>query len=250
MGRKSGRAGNRTGVLSRVRHESVRRAFRTGGTTIRMKRLLLLMAAPALLAAGCAAHDTTSSSAATAGSAPASTAPAGGSGAGDAPGTPSASASASPGRTTANPTPAGTPRCHTKDLTVRTGDGDGAAGTQYLALVFTNTSGHACTLYGYPGVSWVAGDDGHQVGDPFTRDGSAKKVTVKLAPGKAAHATIATHDVGFYDAAECKPVAVRGLRIYPPDETNSIFVALGTKACSAKAVNVGRVQPITTGTTS
>ena len=129
---------------------------------------------------------------------------------------------------------------------MRMGEGEGAAGTDYETLVFTNTSGHTCTLYGYPGVSWVAGDDGHQVGDAFTRDSAVTKPKVTLARGRAGYATLALHDVGLFPAAKCKPAAVRGLRVYPPDETKSIFVALPSKACTAKGVNVGRVGTIST----
>jgi len=43
--------------------------------------------------------------------------------------------------------------------------GDGAAGSVYYTLQFTNLSGHACTLRGYPGVSAVS-LSGHQLGAP------------------------------------------------------------------------------------
>jgi len=97
-------------------------------------------------------------------------------------------------------------------------------------------------------VSWVAGNDGHQVNVPFARTDAAKS-TITLAAGAVAHATLATHDVGFFDAAQCKPVGVRGFRIYPPDETKSVFVALATKACSANGVNKGTVSPVAKGAT-
>src|SRR5215471_14351236 len=109
-----------------------------------MKRLLALAAAPLLFAAGCsstggpletapttapAAAPGDSPSAATGDSPSAATgagssASAGGSatGAGSGAGTRSGSASAKP---------AGTPRCHTGDLKVSLGAGDGAAGTTY-----------------------------------------------------------------------------------------------------------------------
>jgi hypothetical protein len=37
-----------------------------------------------------------------------------------------------------------------------------------------------------------------------------------------------------YDPADCAPVPVRGLRVYPPGDTASLFVPLEGTACSAK----------------
>jgi hypothetical protein len=207
-----------------------------------MKRLLVLLAAPLLFAAGCSSSSGTPTAAPT--TAPTSTAPGVG-GTGAAPATSTGNDTGAGGG--ASPTKqASTPRCHAGDLKVSLGAGDGAAGTTYTPLIFKNVSGHTCTLYGFPGVSWVAGNDGHQVNVPFARTDAAKS-TITLAAGAVGHATLATHDVGFFDAAQCKPVGVRGFRVYPPDETKSIFVALATKACSASGVNKGTVSPIAKG---
>jgi hypothetical protein len=140
-----------------------------------------------------------------------------------------------------------TSRCRTGDLKLTAGEGEGAAGTEYQALVFTNTSNRTCTLYGYPGVSWVAGDQGTQVGDPFQRGGTHRKVTITLKPGRAAHANLQLPNAANYDAATCKPVSVRGLRVYPPDETAAVFVRLPSQQCSAKGVNVDTVWAISAG---
>ncbi|MGC3906666.1 DUF4232 domain-containing protein, partial [Corynebacterium variabile] len=48
-------------------------------------------------------------------------------------------------------------RCHTSDLDVSVGDPDGAAGSVYRQLIFTNSSDSDCRISGYPGVSLVAG---------------------------------------------------------------------------------------------
>ena len=219
-----------------------------------MKSLLVLLAAPLLFAAGCSSSSGTPAAAPTTGATSAgatSTAPAVES---TGPATePSGVSATKPASTpTKQPTtstqPASTSRCRSGDLKVSLGEGDGAAGTTYTPLIFKNVSSRTCTLYGFPGVSWVAGNDGHQVNVPFARTDAAKS-TITLAAGAVAHATLATHDVGFFDAAQCKPVGVRGFRIYPPDETKSVFVALATKACSANGVNKGTVSPVAKGAT-
>jgi hypothetical protein len=214
-----------------------------------MKRTtILLFTAPVLLAAGCSGGGGgpgtgTSSAPAAAPTASSTTA---------AP-TPTTSSTTAAPTATATVSGSGggkpaTSRCHTGDLALKPGEAGGAAGTVYQALVFTNTSSRTCTLYGYPGVSWVAGDKGTQVGDPFQRDGTHKKVTVTLKPGQAAHTILQLPSAGNYDPAQCKPVSVRGLRVYPPDETASVFVKLPSKECSAKGVNTDTVWTITPGT--
>lgn len=165
-----------------------------------------------------------------------------------------APATTTPGTTpakTAQPesTSAGSGRCHTADLKVAVAADPAGGATSHHGelLVFTNSSAHKCTLYGYPGVSFVAGDQGAQVGSAFTRNGGTRKM-IQLAAGAKAHATIVLVTTEVFDAADCKPVQVRGYRIYPPDETASIFVSRPQKACSVKGSGAGEVQPVAAGT--
>ncbi|GAA2369615.1 DUF4232 domain-containing protein [Dactylosporangium salmoneum] len=141
----------------------------------------------------------------------------------------------------------GSGRCHTGELKVaaQAAPGGGAAGNVYTWLVFANASARACTLYGYPGVSWVTGADGQQVNQPAERDPSGKPAMVTLQPGGTAHAQVhAGHPDMFPDT--CKPVPVAGYRVYPPDETEALFVPVADKQCSADGVNRAVVEPITT----
>jgi hypothetical protein len=119
-------------------------------------------------------------------------------------------------------------------------------GSVYTWLVFTNTSAKACTLYGFPGVSYLAGPSGPPVNDPAGRSGTPSKVT--LAPRQAAHAQLQTgHPEAFPDT--CKAVPVAGYRVYLPDETAAVFVAAATQQCSTKGVNATTVNPVTPGIT-
>jgi hypothetical protein len=145
---------------------------------------------------------------------------------------------------------AGTARCQSSQLklTWAADPGGGAAGSQGSFLIFTNTSKTTCTLYGYPGVSFVAGDKGTQVGNAFTRSpGGQQKLTVKLAAGKTAYSQLVLVNDGVYDKADCQPEQVRGFRVYPPDETAAVFVSSPRNACSAKGKGVGQVFPIVAG---
>lgn len=213
-----------------------------------MKRLLILAAVPAVLLAGCSGGNSTPTAGSTTTTA---TTPAATEATGEAPDPSPSETSTTPDTTAAPPTSAtaggAVARCHSQDLALKLGGGDAASGTSRVNLLFTNKSAHKCTLYGYPGVSWVTGADGTQVNDPFSREKGTKK-TVTLAPGAVAHSILQQHAAGNYDAAKCKPVAIRGFRVYPPDETASIFVSAPGTQCSAKGVNLAQVWVIESGT--
>lgn len=157
-----------------------------------------------------------------------------------APVSPPASGSAAPTATAAThamrpsdePDAAGLPRCTTGSLSAALGEGDAAAGSVYRPLIFTNTGPHTCELRGFPGVSYVAGDDGHQVGPAASMSGE-RGGQVAIAPGGAARAQLQLVNVQNYDAAACHPVAVRGLRVYPPGDTAALFVPVDGTGCSA-----------------
>jgi hypothetical protein len=141
-------------------------------------------------------------------------------------------------------------QCLTANLKVTAGGGDAGAGHSFIPIVFTNTGTAACTIAAYPGVSFVTGDDGRQVGDPATRvPGSAPAVT--LQPGQAASAALSISNVGVYDPAQCKPVSVRGLRVYPPNNTAAAFVPLSgdVQGCSAHVPNQEplKIKPVVAG---
>src|SRR5579872_6610795 len=69
---------------------------------------------------------------------------------------PSSAAPAPPPSTPASPAVTGPLACATSSLSVTLGPSSGYAGGVYQTIVFTNTSGTTCTLFGYPGVSLVS----------------------------------------------------------------------------------------------
>ncbi len=126
---------------------------------------------------------------------------------------------------------AGLPRCTAGELSASLGEGDAAAGSVSRPLIFTNTGSHTCELRGFPGVSYVAGDDGHQVGPAAAMSGE-RGAQVPIAPGATARAQLQLVDVQNYDPAVCHPVPVRGLRVYPPGDTAALFVPVEGTGCS------------------
>ncbi|OLT04964.1 hypothetical protein BJF90_21230 [Pseudonocardia sp. CNS-004] len=102
----------------------------------------------------------------------------------------------------------------------------------YRPLIFTNTGSRTCELRGFPGVSYVAGDDGHQVGPAAAMSGE-RGGQVPIAPGGTAQAQLQLANVQNYETDACHPVPVRGLRVYPPGDTAALFVPVEGTGCSA-----------------
>lgn len=128
--------------------------------------------------------------------------------------------------------PAGNPdRCTTAELTGSLGPGEGAAGSIDRTLILTNTGSRPCELTGFPGVSYVTGDDAHQVGPAAAMSGE-RGGQVRLAVGDAAGAEMKLVNVQNYDAQVCAPTPVTGLRVYPPGDTESLVVPTGGTGCA------------------
>ncbi|WP_353074098.1 DUF4232 domain-containing protein [Amycolatopsis carbonis] len=113
--------------------------------------------------------------------------------------------------------------CKAGDVTLSLGQGDAGAGSVYRPILIKNSSSKPCSIQGFPGVSYVTGDDGHQVGPAAFREGT-KGNAIKLQPGQSAAADVQFAQVANFDPAVCKPTSVKGLRVYLPQETASKFL--------------------------
>jgi len=150
----------------------------------------------------------------------------------------------------ASQAPAGPGRCLASGLKSSLGTSQGAAGTFYTDVVLTNTSGASCTLDGYPGVSFVAAPGGSEIGAPANRNPISATALVTLAPGGQANVLIALTDVGVYPPSSCQPTNVSWLRIYPPDDFDSLYLQYATQTCalaSKVTMTVSAVRPGLTG---
>jgi len=142
-------------------------------------------------------------------------------------------------------TPVHPGECASSGLSVQIAPYDAGAGHQYSRMTFTNTSGASCYLRGWPGVSYVAGDDGHQVGGSATRQSGNGVTTVRLAPGGHTYAFIDQPEVTNFPKTSCDPTSVRGYRIYPPDETAAKYVPSPDTQCASTSVGRPRISPVT-----
>lgn len=128
---------------------------------------------------------------------------------------------------------AGAPTCGTSSLSITLGPGKGTtSGTVYRPLVFANTGQVTCRLQGFPGVSHVAGDDGHQVGRAGAWVGS-RGAGVDLGPGASAHSIISVTDAHLVEPDVCRPTEVRGFRVYSPGGDSAAYVPSPGISCSA-----------------
>jgi hypothetical protein len=148
---------------------------------------------------------------------------------------------------TARTTAAAVPACTAADLGawLAITQGNGAAGSVYYPLQFTNLSRHACAMRGFPGVS-VLNRAAHQVGRPAARDYAVPVRTVVLAPGGTAHTILRLSDV-VLSTPGCHPVySGIELRIYPPNQRQSTLAAYDLEACAHAGpvfMHVGPIQP-------
>ena len=138
--------------------------------------------------------------------------------------------------------------CRSADLRVSRADTEaGGMGHAIVRLVFRNTSSHACWMKGYPGVSYVTGDDGHQVGGAARRDRDRPPSTARvwLIPNAHAYASLNQVNPHNYPSARCPPTTVRGMRVYPPNETSALYVPGKTQACATDDTGRPTVTAIT-----
>jgi hypothetical protein len=144
----------------------------------------------------------------------------------------SPAAPATPVSTTTPAAPAGPGTCPPTALKASLGPGQGAAGTFYRVIVLTNVSASACTLYGYPGVSFVTGHGGSVIGAPASRNPLVPGTLITLSPGQAASALTGIVDTGALPAAACRPGPASLLQIYPPGDRGALFLTFSAQVCT------------------
>ena len=206
-------------------------------TSVRILIAMAGLAGAAGLLAGCGTATTPAASPSTSASA---TTPAT---------SPSAAATqASSPAPTPGPSSAGVAACATSALhvAVPSGSGNAAAGSSYYPIQFSNTSSSPCTLYGYPGVSFVGAVGGSQIGAPATRNSALAAKLISLSPGQTVHATLQVVDAMNYPSGDCGPVTAHWLKIYPPNQTAPIYVSFTAQTCS-KPKTILSVQTVQTG---
>lgn len=146
-------------------------------------------------------------------------------------------------------TSAGLAECTTATLRVKIGSSNGAAGTIYYDIVFTNAGSGTCFLQGYPGVSLVSAGStvGSQIGADAKRDVVTPTRQIMLAAGQTAHAVLGVAEAGNFPASKCNPVTAHWLKVFPPDQTVAAYAPFTTQTCASTSVPTMRITTISSG---
>jgi hypothetical protein len=135
--------------------------------------------------------------------------------------------SAAPARPASSAT---APFCETPGLVIWFNpNGNAAAGSSFFHLRFTNLSGHACTLNGFPFL-FAINLAGHQVGHRADFSGPPSVVTIKN--GGTVHSILQIADVLNFPKSVCHPVTAAGFKVFPPNQTRAKTVPFPFLACS------------------
>jgi hypothetical protein len=148
----------------------------------------------------------------------------------------------------AKPGSVGPAGCLTSALRATLGAAQGTAGSAYQVIVLANASGKTCALYGYPGVSFVSGVGGSQIGKDAARDRTTAPKVVTLAPGHSGSFALRVVDAAALPAANCDPVTASWLKIFPPENTAALYVGYTAHACASKTATILTTRAVTEGT--
>jgi hypothetical protein len=132
-----------------------------------------------------------------------------------------------------SPSVSGPAPCPTSGLSVKLGPANGAAGSSFIPIVFTNTSGSSCSLFGYPGVSFVTGPGGSQIGSAAARVATQPAANIVLAAGGMANASLRVVDAENFPAASCQLTTASTLKVFPPGQTAPLYISFTAKTCAS-----------------
>jgi Protein of unknown function (DUF4232) len=126
------------------------------------------------------------------------------------------------------------PACETPGLVIWLNtNGDAALGTTFYKLEFTNLSGHACTLNGFPFL-YAVNLKGHQLGRRAGFNGPTHAVTI--ANGKTATSVLGIVEVlNFGGPLKCDPTTAAGFKVFPPNQQRAKVVPFPFGACGRPA---------------
>jgi hypothetical protein len=141
----------------------------------------------------------------------------------------------------------GPPGCATRDLKATVGVAQGAAGSVYQVIDFTNIGTASCSLYGYPGIALAGGSPVTQIGAAASRSPQAGPALVTLAPGAVGNTLLRITQAQNYPTSKCSPMASTYLQIYPPNQTTPIYLGYKSTGCSATGVKLLTVSVVQTG---
>ncbi len=127
------------------------------------------------------------------------------------------------------------PSCRPSQMRVATGRPQGAAGTSYYPIIFTNVGG-ACAIWGVPHLQPVAGAAHRAVG-PAASNASIGMMPVRhvLGRGQAVSVGFGVGDTGNYPVARCRARVASGVVVSLAPFVRATYVGLRFSTCTALA---------------
>ncbi|MDO4908279.1 MAG: DUF4232 domain-containing protein [Corynebacterium sp.] len=129
--------------------------------------------------------------------------------------------------------------CLANNLTASISSPEGSAGSSYYTVTLVN-AGSACSLRGYAGVSLVD-SSGNQIGAAADRDGDTGQL-VTLNNGDNSIFNLQISNAMAY--GDCTVSSTAGLKIYPPENRESITVPLRTQTCAEDNIHTMTISPV------
>ena len=136
----------------------------------------------------------------------------------------------------ATPTPrVAVGNCQPAQLHLSIGRANGAAGTIYYPIIFTNR-GAACWIWGVPGVQAVVGALRHPQGPPATNVNIGEMpARHELRHGAAVSVALGVAESGNYPVATCRPRNASGVRVTLAPFIHPTYLALRISVCTRVA---------------
>jgi hypothetical protein len=152
-----------------------------------------------------------------------------------------------PAATSAPATSALPASCKNSDLSILLGPARTAGGTTDYQIEFINISGALCTLYGYPGVSFVSGRTySIPVGSAATRSHSSPEDLVLLSPEGTATAVISVENVKDLSGG-CGQTTISAIVIHAPSSANAVRLPFTGQTCVNPRYHMLSVGPVVHG---
>lgn len=131
--------------------------------------------------------------------------------------------------------------CAPEHLTLVPGQQNGAAGTIYQHMAFTNKSNKDCTINGYP-TAFLYGSDGYALGSAAAIRPQPDPVAITLAPNETANTVLGYPQAGNFPAGVCSSAKSVSVKIYVPGAISPLETPLEVAWCpgfSATAMQPG-----------
>jgi hypothetical protein len=125
--------------------------------------------------------------------------------------------------------------CGPSDMSLSTGNTNGAAGTMYMDAIVKNMSNTACTVTGWPTVG-LRDASNAPLGGNATPTNAFAPTTLTVAPGATVHAAVGFPQAGNFDSGVCSVQSAK-LALYLSSTTTPLTTPLQEQSCPGFSVS-------------